>query len=107
MVRWMPSVERLLELGRRILAVMVQTLLMVYLQMLDQEPLVELAQFLLLRDVHHSLRHLPELHLLDLHVHLEYRQCCQGLVAVRFGSCLAQGYESFGTLLFLLQPQHW
>ena len=54
MVRWMPSVERSLELGHMILAVVVQTLLMVCLQMLDQGPLVELAQFLLLHDVHHS-----------------------------------------------------
>ena len=101
MVHWMPSVERLLELGHRISAEMVQILLMVYLWMLDQEPSVEIAQFLFVRDVYHFLRHLPELHLLGLHVHLECRQCCQGLVAVRFVSCLAQGYEAFGTLLSL------
>ena len=107
LVHSMPSVERSLELGHRIVAVMAQTWLLVRLWVLDPEPLVEPVQFLFLPDVYRFLRHLPELHLLGLHVHLEYRQCYPRLVAVLFESCLAQGCESFGILLFLPQPLHW
>ena len=97
LVHLMPLAERSLDLVRRIVAVMVQTWLMVRLKVLDLEPSVEPVQLSLL----------PSLHLLGLYVHLEYRQCCPRLVAVPFESCLAQGYESFGILLFLLQPLHW
>ena len=106
-VHWMPSEERLLELGHRISAAVVQVLLIESWLTLDHEPLVVVVQFRFAHDVHHFLRHLPELHLLGLHVHLECHRCCPGLVAVQFVTCLAQDFEAFGKLLFLPQPQHW
>ena len=97
LVHLMPLAERSLDLVRRIVAVMVQTLPLVRLKVLDLKPLVETVQLSLL----------PLPHLLDLCEHLEYRQYCPGLVAVLSESCLAQGCGSFGMPLFLLQPLHW
>ena len=47
-VRLMPSAGRSLDLVRRILAVMVQTWLMVHLKVLDRKPSVEVVQLSLL-----------------------------------------------------------
>ena len=106
-VRWMLSEERLLELGHRISAAVVQALLIENWLTLDHEPLVVIAQFQFAHDVHHFLIHLLELRLHALLVHLEYHQYCPRLVAVQFVTCLAQDFEAFGKLLFLPQPQHW
>ena len=107
MVRWMMSEGRLMELGHRILAVVVRLPLTEHWLVLDHEPLVAVAQFLFARDVHRSLRHLPELHLLDLLVHLVCHQYCPRLVAVQIVTCLVQGFGSFGKLLFLPLRQRW
>ena len=128
-VHWMLSVERSLELGRRTSAAMVRLLLVEHWPvsgheplvvlaqfrfaltgsrlMMDHEPLVVVVQFRFAHDVHHFLRRLPGLHLLDLLVHLECHRYCPRLVAVQIVTCLVQDFEFFERLLFLPRPQHW
>ena len=68
-VRWMLSEERLMELGHRISAAMVRFSWVENLLMSDHELLAVIALLQFAHDVHHFLRHLPELHLLGLPVH--------------------------------------